>query len=205
MSQELFERFRAFYDEGRCPHAPADPARAFGLAVRLWQEADPGGELLGQGGFYVVLCETLAGRRETSPEAGGGFPGVFRRYDPSRYRGKKATEEHFLLFLADDFKGRVRRAVRKAARPRPGPPEPERWRRDRQPRRRTYQERRRLADLDLAIERLAEQDRRLVAMKFWEGMSNRDIAALLGGCHATAGKRLNQALLALEQELARLE
>src|SRR5262249_17041555 len=112
----LSEEFAEFYASERkdCPWAPANPRRAFNLAVKtLWSRYR---KVLTAPEFLSVIYLTL-GVREGQPR------GLFQTFAPAKYTGGLPLEKHFLNLFKSKLLGRLHREVKpRRRRPRPGDP-----------------------------------------------------------------------------------
>lgn len=183
---QLYREFAAYYEAERCVWAPANPRRAFNLAVKTLYE--PNREKVSLFQFIGLVYETLG-------FAAGGT-GLFREFDPDKYHGRLPLEKHFLNLFRARLEGKLVNALRRgellvAARQKRGKvglPQ------------RSFRQRQLDQEVAEALTCLSDLEARVIRLRYWDDASYREIGQELGMDHKTAGRRLDQALDKLRRQ-----
>jgi RNA polymerase sigma factor (sigma-70 family) len=186
----LYEEFASYYKKERCCWAPGNPARVFELAFSVVRR-EYGDRLSPQeivGAIYLAL-----GTRAGSPR------GLFTSFDPSKYHGRLAIEDHFVNMLARRVMGVVTRELQHVSGDRRQDSLRRVWDRRHLRSRLSAREYRLLEAILEAMWLLEERERELLGWRFRDDLSNREIGRLLGIDHKTVGVRLASVLQRLRQ------
>jgi RNA polymerase sigma factor (sigma-70 family) len=174
----LYGEFARFYEQQRCPWAPANPKRIFNLAFdKLYPR------------FYDRLSEEqfLSAVYATLGFPGSDPKGMFETFDPAKYRGSRGLDDHFVSLFARKLTGKLTRAVsRTTDRGRRG--DPAKFRPDPalgllDERVRPESEQACLDLLPAVLACLDARERAVIHLTYWGDLSARKVGELLGMDH----------------------
>ena len=141
---------------------------------------------------YAYVASILRDRTAAEDVTAAAFERAYRRR--RTYRARRGSERAWLYGIARNAALDELRRRRRSATLQTEPPDP-----DSVPAEETAEETVRAATVRAAVQRLDARDRELIALKFYAGLSNSELARVLGVSESNAGTMLHRAVTQLRK------